>query len=114
MLVEADARRAKFVSTMMRNARLDGANLVRADLTNADLTGASLVGADLTSARLFGADLSRADLTGARLSRHRSAEGGARRRHLDRRQDHLQPRIRSASATAERSRRDISEAEPSS
>ena len=63
-----DARRAKFISSALHNARLDDANLVRADLTNADLTGASLVGVDLTSARMFGADLSRADLTGARLA----------------------------------------------
>jgi uncharacterized protein YjbI with pentapeptide repeats len=67
-LTEVDGRRAKFVSSIMENTRLDGSNLVRADLTNANLTGASLVGVDLTSARLFRADLSRADLTGARLN----------------------------------------------
>jgi uncharacterized protein YjbI with pentapeptide repeats len=68
ILVEVDARRAKFISATLQKARLDHANLVRADFTNADLTGASLAGVDLTMARMFRADLSRADLTGARLA----------------------------------------------
>ena len=64
----ADARKAKFVSAIMRDAKLDQARLVRADLTKADLSGASLRQADLTNARLFRADLSKADLTGAELA----------------------------------------------
>jgi len=68
ILVEVDGRRAKFISSSLRGARLDGANLVRADFTNADLTGASLVGVDLTMARMYSADLTRANLTGARLA----------------------------------------------
>jgi uncharacterized protein YjbI with pentapeptide repeats len=67
-LTEADGRRARFVSAIMKDTVLDGANLVRADFTNADMPGASLKNADLTSAKLFRADLTGADLTGARLN----------------------------------------------
>ena len=42
LLEDVDARRAKFVSSIMQDVLLDGANLVRADLTKADLKGASL------------------------------------------------------------------------
>lgn len=67
ILAGVDARRAKFVTSVMQNVVLDDANLARADLTKADLTGASLKGVDLTWARMFRADLTGADLTGARL-----------------------------------------------
>lgn len=66
-LTGVDARRAKFVSTLMQDTVLDGANLVRADLTNAEMEGASLRETDLTMAKLFRVDLRNADLTGARL-----------------------------------------------
>jgi len=66
-LTGADARRVKFVSTVLHETTFDNANLVRADLTKAELQGASLRHADLTSARLFRANLSGADLTGAEL-----------------------------------------------
>ena len=62
ILQAVDARRAKFVTSIMRDVVLDDANLVRADLTKADLKGASLKGANLTWARMFRADLSGADL----------------------------------------------------
>lgn len=68
ILIEADARRAKFVSATLKNTRLDRARLIRADLTKANLTGASLKDADLTNARLFRANLTKADLSGARLN----------------------------------------------
>jgi uncharacterized protein YjbI with pentapeptide repeats len=67
LLVGADARRAKFVTTNMQRVDLSGANLVRADMTQADLTGAVLRDADLTLTRLFQTDFSNADLTGVRL-----------------------------------------------
>lgn len=69
LLIDADARRAKFISSTLRAVTLDGANLERADLTKADLTEASLKNVNFTAARLFRADLSGADLTGARLDR---------------------------------------------
>lgn len=62
-----DARRTKFVSANLQNARLDGASLRDADLTKADLSGASLRNTDLREARLFRANLKGANLTGARL-----------------------------------------------
>jgi uncharacterized protein YjbI with pentapeptide repeats len=67
VLQGVDARRTKFVTSIMQEVVLDEANLVRADLTKADLNGASLKGANLTWARMFRADLSGADLSGARL-----------------------------------------------
>jgi hypothetical protein len=69
VMIEVDARRAKFVSADLSGAQLDGANLVQTDLTSADLTGASLRGTDLSRAYLVGAILREADLTGARLDR---------------------------------------------
>ena len=60
--------RAKFVNTVMREAKLDGAKLSEADFTKADLTGASLAGADLRRVRFFDAILREADLSGARLT----------------------------------------------
>jgi len=67
VLAGADAYRAKFISSTLKDARLDGARLIEADFTNADLTGASLRDADLRNARLVGAVLRSVDLTGARL-----------------------------------------------
>lgn len=43
--------------TVLRDARLDGAQMQNADLRGADLRGASLVGADLRGANLDGADM---------------------------------------------------------
>ena len=67
VLAGVDAQRAKFVTSIMEDVILDGANLARADLTKANLQGASLRGANLTWARMFRADLTDADLTDARL-----------------------------------------------
>jgi uncharacterized protein YjbI with pentapeptide repeats len=66
-LDQADGRRTKFVSAMLKGVRFEGANLTEADFTKADLTGASFKGANLRRARLFRAVLRGADLTGARL-----------------------------------------------
>jgi Pentapeptide repeats (8 copies) len=62
----------------IRQIKLNGARLIRADLTSANLTGANLTGARLTGARLVfanltgaiinDADLTEADLYGADLS----------------------------------------------
>jgi len=67
LLVEVDARRAKFVTATLKRTRFDGARLVEADFTKADLTGASFKGADLRRARLFRAIARDADFSGARM-----------------------------------------------
>lgn len=67
VLVEAQAFRAKFVSTNLGGADLSKADLREADMTKADLSGARLVETDLRRTRLFDANLSGADLTGAKL-----------------------------------------------
>ncbi len=61
--------RAKLESADLRRADLGGANLTWASLARADLTGASLEGADLTGASLYGADLTGAWLDSANLTR---------------------------------------------
>lgn len=68
-LSRADGRRAKFFSTIIRQAVFDNANLAEADFTKADLSGTSLKQANLRAARLFRANLRDADLTGAILDR---------------------------------------------
>ena len=68
-LKDADAFRAKFVSTKLIEVVFDGARLIDADFSRADLTGASFRGADLRNTRFYDANLNRANLTGARLDR---------------------------------------------
>jgi len=62
-----DAYRARFVSTVMTGATLDGGGFVEADFTKADLVHASLRQADLSRARFFHASLRGADLSGAKI-----------------------------------------------
>ena len=85
----ADARRAKFVSAIMRDVDLDQARLIRADLTKADLTGASLQRgrSDQRAPVPRRSEQGQSDQRPAR--RCRPAQGDVRRRDLDRRQDRV-------------------------
>ena len=65
-LGKVDAYRVRFISAILRGAKLDDGLFSEADFTKADLTGASLVRADLRRARFFHASLRGADLTGAK------------------------------------------------
>jgi uncharacterized protein YjbI with pentapeptide repeats len=56
------------IHTVLKSARLDNADLRKADLSRAELQFASLKKSDLTGALLRGADLSGADLTEATVS----------------------------------------------
>jgi len=66
-LSDIDGRLAKFVNSILVNARLDNARLVGADFTSSNLKGTSFRGADLRRAGFFGADLEGADFTDAIL-----------------------------------------------
>jgi len=63
----ADGTDARFVSADLSDAELTGATLREADFTRAVMRGARLARADLRRARMFRADLTGADLTGAEL-----------------------------------------------
>ena len=64
---ETDLSRAHLEGAVLRNARLQGANLYSAYLNNADLCRADLSGANLANARLEEAYMSFAKLEGAEL-----------------------------------------------
>ena len=63
----ADLYRANLLGANLRKAELQGAELCEAELCEADLRGAHLEGADLRGADLCWADLRGADLTNANL-----------------------------------------------
>ncbi|TAN63711.1 MAG: pentapeptide repeat-containing protein [Magnetospirillum sp.] len=65
-LSKVDGYRVRFISAVLRGARLDDGVFSEADFTKADLSGASLVRTDLRRARFFHASLRGADLTGAK------------------------------------------------
>ncbi len=66
-LTGVDARRAKFVTTILNETRFDEARLIGTDFTTSQLAGASFKGADLRRAKFFRANLRDADFTGATL-----------------------------------------------
>ncbi|MBV9894238.1 MAG: pentapeptide repeat-containing protein [Chloroflexi bacterium] len=66
-LERADATRAVFTRSNLREAHLQGATLTEVDLVGASLSRANLEGARLNHANLEGADLSGANLRGADL-----------------------------------------------
>lgn len=66
-LTEIQARRAKFVSSVLTGADFAGADLTQADLTSADLRDVSFVRASLRGARLYDSNLRGANLTEAVL-----------------------------------------------
>ena len=70
-LVAADLQGAHLSSADLRGAELKGVNFMVADLRGADLWGADLRDADLRSAKLMGADLNQTNLHSARLYRAR-------------------------------------------
>ncbi len=65
-LSKVDGYRVRFISAVLKGAKLDDGLFSDADFTKTDLTGASLVRADLRRARFFRAVLRGADLTGAK------------------------------------------------
>ena len=67
-LTNANLVGANLTDANMVNATLRGADFLEADLTKANLAGADLFEADLTKANLAGADLFEADLTDANLA----------------------------------------------
>ena len=65
-LSKVDGWRVRFISAVLKGARLDDGVFSDADFTKADLSRASMVRADLRRARFFHASLRGADLTGAK------------------------------------------------
>lgn len=66
-LVDSDLEGVRFRGAQMQDTRLDRARAMDADLREADLSGASAVGADLSSADLRGTSLRGADLRDSKL-----------------------------------------------
>jgi len=70
-LQDADLSRADLTNASFSGAKLQNANLASARLTNCEMTGASLSGADLSGADLTNCNFADADLRNAKLVRAR-------------------------------------------
>ncbi len=66
-LSRADLTNASFSGAKMENANLAGARLTNCEMSGASLSGADFTGADLTNCNFDDADLRNAKLSGARL-----------------------------------------------